>query len=104
MTLKATAEQWLSSGMFTDTRAFWKTTLYDMVLILRGISQKNRSEIRMRNIYEGNLLAMIVNTTPRKSSKTYQWTDFYQDTQEPQHKEMTTQDISEKLHAMFGGA
>lgn len=103
MTLKQTAEQWLSSGMFLDTRAFWQTTLYDMILIIRGMSQRAKNDLRMRNIYEGNLLAMIVNTTPRKSSKTYQWTDFYQDTL-TEHKEMTTQDISDKLHAMFRGA
>jgi len=46
-------------------------------------------------------IAVILNTTPKKSGKIYRWNDFYPDRKEK--KEMTNEEIAEKLHGMFGG-
>lgn len=78
-------------------------TLYDALLILKGIGEQTLNRMQMDNIYQGNLLAMLVNLTPRKSNKTYRWTDFYRDITEKEDRQMTTEEISMKLHAMFGG-
>ena len=104
MTLRETADEWLSSGIWTDAAVFWKTSLYDLILIIRGHTKRAANEMLMHNIYNGNLLAMIANTTPRKSRKVYHWTDFYRDTSKHEETEMTTDDIATKLHLMFGGA
>ena len=104
MTLRETADEWLASGIWTDAAVFWKTSLYDLILIIRGHTKRTANEMLLNNIYNGNLLAMIANVTPRRSRKTYRWTDFYKDTSKHEENEMTTDDIAAKLHLMFGGA
>jgi len=76
-------------------------SLYDALLVLKGIGTRTENQILLQNMYQGNLLAMILNTTPRKTRKVYRWSDFYPDRKEK--KEMTNEEIREKLHGMFGG-
>ena len=78
-------------------------TLYDCLLILKGIGEQTLNRIQMNNIYNGNILAMLVNLTPRKNHRSYKWSDFYRDVSVKEVHEMTNDDISKKLHAMFGG-
>ncbi|HJJ32702.1 MAG TPA: hypothetical protein O0X25_04130 [Methanocorpusculum sp.] len=103
MTLRETADEWLSSGIFDNAESFWRTSLYDLILLIRGRTKHRQNETLQQNIYEGNLLAMIANTTPRRSRKVYKWTDFYRDTSKQETKEMTSEEIAHKLHLMFGG-
>jgi len=78
-------------------------TLYDALLVMKGIGEQTLNKLQMNNIYNGNLLAMLLNVTPRKSNRTYKWTDFYRDLTKEEKHEMTGDDIHSMLHAMFGG-
>lgn len=100
-----TCEKWLRSGLFTDVTAFWQTTLYDMLLLIRGMCDVRTESVQMQNVYNGNILAMLLNVAPRKSRKVFSWTDFYPDIRiaETKGKEMTDEEIGNTLHSMFPG-
>lgn len=88
------------SGIFSDAISFWRMTVYDILCLIHGISERRIAESQMDNIRAGNQLAMMANLTPRKSNKVYKWTDFYADmsVREPQSDE----EIADRLLAYFG--
>jgi len=68
-TLQEVCEGWLASGHFIDANSFWQMSLYDALLVLRGIGTRTENQILLETMYQGNLLAMILNTTPRETRK-----------------------------------
>lgn len=61
-----------------------------------------RKRIRLQEIFFGNLTAAVYNTVPSKRhKKLLAWSDIY--TQKEGKKQMTSDEIKDKLVSMFGG-
>lgn len=56
---------------------FWDLTLPETEDLLVELAGRDRALRRERNMRAGVIAATIVNTTPRRSRRIFEWTDFF---------------------------
>ncbi len=91
----------ISSGLFENSRTVWESSIYDLILMIRGKNEAFEKQMQIDNIRFGSMMAAIYNTIPRRDKRKFQWTDFYKDRSMP--KTMTDEEVITKIRSMFGG-
>lgn len=94
------AMQVIESGVPLSFPDLYRLTLPEISAIMSGF----KTRIKLQKMFFGNVTAAIYNTNrPKGSRKILKWSDIYPPDKENNRKEMTPDEISIKLHAMFGG-
>ena len=94
------AIQVMESGVPLTFSDLYQLTLPEISAVLSGF----RARIKLNKVFFGNMTAAIYNVNRSKNSrKILKWSDIYPPEREHSRKEMTPDEISKKLHAMFGG-
>lgn len=93
------AIQVIESGVPLSFSDLYQLTLPEISALVSGF----RSRIKLQKVFFGNMTAAIYNVNRSKNTKkVLKWSDIYPE-KECSRKEMTPEEISIKLHAMFGG-
>lgn len=94
------AVQVIESGVPLSFSDLYRLTLPEVSAIMTGY----KSRVKLQKVFFGNVTAAIYNVNRQKGSrKILKWSDIYPPDKENSRKEMTPEEISIKLHAMFGG-
>lgn len=70
----------VAAGM--DDAVFWGCTPSEATLLLGDMAERDQAVARRADLRAGLIAATIVNTTPRKSRRVFQPTDFFPDAPE----------------------
>lgn len=88
----------LRGGIDISPSELYQLTLPELSAYVEGY----RKRIKIQEIFFGNLTAAVYNTVPTKRKKRFlKWTDIYP--QKEDKRQMTADEIKQKLVAMFGG-
>lgn len=91
--------QVIETGVPLSFNELYSLTLPEISSVLSGF----KARIKMEKVFFGNLTAAIYNVNkPKNTKKVLSWKDIYPEKDGRLH-EMTTEEVSKKLHAMFGG-
>lgn len=93
------AMQIIESGVPLSFAELYSLTLPELSAIMTGF----KARIKLQKVFFGNVTAAVYNVNRGKNSRRIlKWSDIYPE-KDVSRKEMTPEEISIKLHAMFGG-
>ena len=91
--------QVIETGVPLSFDELYSLTLPEISAVMSGF----KARIKLQQVFFGNLTAAVYNVNRSKNTrKILTWKDIYPEKGGRLH-EMTTEEVSKKLHAMFGG-